>query len=95
MWGQCAMLSTEVIIVNRLGLHVRAASKLVRTASAYAAEVSLEVEGRRANGKSIMSVMLLAAGCGTSMTLEVDGEDELGALEALTGLIADRFGEEG
>jgi phosphocarrier protein HPr len=87
------MLSRQVTLSNRLGLHVRAASKLVRTASAYASEIFLEVGERRANGKSIMSVMLLAAGCGATLTLEVNGEDEDQALQALEELIADKFGE--
>ena len=87
------MLEREVFIKNRLGLHARAAAKLVGVASGYAAEVTLEKNGQRINGKSIMGVMMLAASKGTALRLTVDGEGETEAMQALVGLIDDKFGE--
>ena len=87
------MLEREVFIKNRLGLHARAAAKLVGVASGYAAEVTLEKNGQRINGKSIMGVMMLAASKGTAIRLTVDGEGETEAMQALVGLIDDKFGE--
>ena len=87
------MLEREVIIQNRLGLHARAAAKLVGIASGYAAEITLEKNGQRINGKSIMGVMMLAASKGTTLRLTVDGEGETEAMQALVGLIDDKFGE--
>lgn len=88
------MLSKEITIVNRLGLHARAAAKFVKLASEFGSEISVERNGRRVNGKSIMGVMMLAAGCGTVLRLEVTGNDEQEAFARLESLIADRFGEE-
>jgi len=88
------MKRREVTLVNRLGLHARAASKLVQRASEFGAEVWVLRDGRRVNAKSIMGVLLLAAPCGTELTLEADGEDAEEALEALAALIDDRFGED-
>jgi phosphocarrier protein len=87
------MASIEVEITNKLGLHARASAKLTQTASAYACEVWLERNGRRVNAKSIMGVMMLAAGKGTRLTIEATGEGEAEALAALQKLIADRFDE--
>lgn len=87
------MTSVEVELINRLGLHARAASKLVQTASGFESQVWLSHRGKRVNAKSIMGVLLLAAPCGSRLTLEVDGADEDAAAEAITGLVADRFGE--
>ena len=87
------MLEREVIIQNRLGLHARAAAKLVGIARGYAAEITLEKNGQRINGKSIMGVMMLAASKGTALRLTVDGEGETEAMQALVGLIDDKFGE--
>jgi phosphocarrier protein HPr len=87
------MLEREVTINNRLGLHARAAAKLVGVASGYAADVTLEKNGQRVNGKSIMGVMMLAASKGTMLRLTVDGEGETEALQALVDLIDDKFGE--
>lgn len=87
------MISREIRISNRLGLHARAAAKLVGIASGYGADVVLEKQGQRVNGKSIMGVMMLAASQGTSLQLSVDGEDETEALEALVALIDNKFGE--
>ena len=87
------MISREIEIINKLGLHARAAAKLVTTASQFRSEVTLERNGQRVNGKSIMGVMMLAASQGTRLTLEVDGGDELAAVDALVELVNDRFGE--
>jgi phosphocarrier protein len=82
-----------VEIVNKLGLHARAAAKFVTCASAFSSRVQVERGGRRVNGKSIMGVMMLAAAQGTSILLEISGEDEEAACAALEQLIANRFGE--
>ncbi|WP_376697093.1 HPr family phosphocarrier protein [Wenzhouxiangella sp. EGI_FJ10305] len=87
------MKDIELELVNRLGLHARAASKLVQTASSFDSQVWLSHRGKRVNAKSIMGVLLLAAPCGSRLTLEVDGSDEDAAAEAIAGLVADRFGE--
>jgi len=87
------MISREIEIINKLGLHARAAAKLVTTASQFRSEVTLERNGQRVNGKSIMGVMMLAASQGTRLTLEVDGGDEKAAVDALVELVNDRFGE--
>jgi len=87
------MIRQQVTIVNKLGLHARAAAKLVKTASTFACEVTLDKAGQTVNGKSIMGVMMLAASKGTELTLTTDGEDEQAAMTALTELIAERFGE--
>lgn len=87
------MKTIELELVNRLGLHARAASKLVQTASRFDSQVWLSHQGKRINAKSIMGVLLLAAPCGSRLTLEVDGSDEESAAEAIAALVADRFGE--
>ena len=87
------MASAEVQIVNKLGLHARASAKLTQVASGFACEVWLSRNGRRVNAKSIMGVMMLAAGKGSKVVLEAEGGDADAALAALTKLIADRFGE--
>jgi phosphocarrier protein HPr len=83
----------EIEIVNQLGLHARASAKLTQLAAQFKSEVWLARNGRRVNGKSIMGVMMLAAGIGTKVTLECNGADEAEALDALKKLIADKFGE--
>ena len=83
----------ELTIVNRLGLHARASAKLTQVASGFKSEVWLTRNGRRVNAKSIMGVMMLAAGKGASVLVEADGDDADAALAALRSLIADRFGE--
>ena len=88
-----AMIRTELEIINRLGLHARAAAKFVTCASGFDSIVQVEREGRRVNGKSIMGVMMLAAACGTSIVVEVEGDDEEAATAALVALVRDRFGE--
>ena len=87
------MPSVAAEIVNRLGLHARAAAKLTQLASAYQCEIWLSRSGRRVNAKSIMGVMMLAAGQGTQVLIEADGADAQAALDALARLIADKFGE--
>ncbi len=87
------MPQTEAEIVNKLGLHARAAAKLTQVASGFTAELWLSRNGRRVNAKSIMGVMMLAAGKGSRVLIEADGEDAEGALAAVVRLIAERFGE--
>ena len=87
------MIQQELLIVNRLGLHARAAAKFVSTASRFASDIQVERNGQRVNGKSIMGVMMLAASQGTRIQLWINGEDENQAGEALKSLVADRFGE--
>lgn len=87
------MQSETITIVNKLGLHARAAAKLVNTASRFRSDVRLRRDNKDANAKSIMGVMMLAAGKGTEMTLEVEGPDEEEALQAMKQLIEERFGE--
>jgi len=86
---------TDVEIVNKLGLHARAAAKLVSLASTFDCEVELEKDDRRVNGKSIMGVMMLAASQGTTVRMITDGPDEIEAMQQLTDLIVDCFGEGG
>ncbi len=88
------MIRKEIEIINKLGLHARAAAKLVTCAGAFTSQVRLECKGRRVNGKSIMDVMMLAAAQGSTLTLLIEGEDEAIAGAALERLIADRFGED-
>jgi phosphocarrier protein len=87
------MHSVSAEIVNKLGLHARAAAKLTHLAGNFQCDIWLSRSGRRVNAKSIMGVMMLAAGKGTSVLIEAEGADAEQALAALTKLIADRFGE--
>ena len=87
------MPSVDAAIVNRLGLHARAAAKLTHVASGFQCEIWLSRSGRRVNAKSIMGVMMLAAGKGSTVKIDAEGTDADAALAALTKLIADRFGE--
>lgn len=87
------MPTVDIEIINKLGLHARASAKLSQLASEYPCEVFLSKNGRRINAKSIMGVMMLAAGIGSVVTLETIGEQEEEALNAITALIHDRFGE--
>ena len=87
------MPSVDAAIVNRLGLHARAAAKLTHVASGFKCEIWLSRSGRRVNAKSIMGVMMLAAGKGSTVKIDAEGADADAALAALTKLIADRFGE--
>ncbi len=88
------MISGNVIIVNRLGLHARAASRLVNTASGFQSEIRVIKGVRSVNGKSIMGILTLAASTGTELTIEAEGSDEQAALEAVTHLINNRFDED-
>jgi phosphocarrier protein HPr len=83
-----------VTIVNKLGLHARAAAKLVTLASKFKSDIRIRRNGREVRGKSIMGVMMLAAGIGAQITLIAEGPDEAEAIDALARLIAERFGEE-
>jgi phosphocarrier protein len=87
------MQQREVEIVNKLGLHARASAKLTQLAAKYQCEVSIERKGRKVNAKSIMGVMMLAAGKGSMVTLETSGPHEDEAMEAIVSLIGDYFGE--
>ena len=87
------MLQTEAEIVNKLGLHARAAAKLTQLASGFQSEIWLTRNGRRVNAKSIMGVMMLAAGKGSKICIETEGTDADPALQALLKLVADKFGE--
>lgn len=87
------MLTHALTIRNKLGLHARASAKLSQTASRFAAEVWLSKGTQRVNAKSIMGVMMLAAGQGCELTLETQGADEQAALDAVTALVDDLFGE--
>ena len=87
------MVTRDLTIINKLGLHARAAAKFVGTASRFGAEIYLQRGGQRVNGKSIMGVMMLAASKGTTLVLTTEGEDEQNAADALERLIAERFGE--
>lgn len=87
------MIKTTVTISNKLGLHARASAKLTKLAGSFKSEVFMSRNGRRVNAKSIMGVMMLAAGIGTEITLETNGEREEEAMQALVDLINDKFGE--
>lgn len=87
------MERAEIEIINKLGLHARASAKLTQIASSFDSEVWLERSGRRVNAKSIMGVMMLAAGRGSTIIVETDGTDAPEALQAILALINDKFGE--
>ena len=87
------MIKTSISISNKLGLHARASAKLTKLAGSFRSEVFMSRNDRRVNAKSIMGVMMLAAGIGSIVELEVDGPDEEAALAALVALINDKFGE--
>ena len=88
------MISRELEIINKLGLHARAAAKLVKLCSRYESNIDIEKQGQRVNGKSIMGVMMLAASCGSTVTLYVEGSDEEQAADAVQDLIRRRFDED-
>ncbi|BBE10357.1 MAG: phosphocarrier protein [Glomeribacter sp. 1016415] len=89
------MLQQETTIINKLGLHARASAKLTQLAARYQCQIWITRNGRRINAKSIMGVMMLAAGLGSSVLIEADGVDEIDAMAAMLALIADKFGEGG
>jgi phosphocarrier protein HPr len=86
--------SRTVTVVNRLGVHARAAAKFVHLATRFQATILVARDGRQMDGKSIMGILLLAAACGSTVTISADGSDEEAALDALSSLIADGFGED-
>jgi len=87
------MQQKPVTIVNKLGLHARAAAKFVTTASTFASSIDIEKNGQKVNGKSIMGVMMLAASRGTRLIIMAEGEDEKEAVDSLERLIEEKFGE--
>jgi phosphocarrier protein len=87
------MIKSTVRINNKLGLHARASAKLTKLASGFQSDIFMSRNGRRVNAKSIMGVMMLAAGIGSEVELETDGADERAAMDALIALIEDKFGE--
>lgn len=88
------MLEQSLIIINKLGLHARAAGKLVETTSRFSSDITIEKDGRNVDGKSIMAMMMLAAAKGTEIKIKTNGEDEKEAIEAIATLINNRFGED-
>ena len=88
------MISRELEIVNRLGLHARAAAKLVKLSASFDSDIDIEKDGQRVNSKSIMGVMMLAASCGSTVTLHADGPDEERAVGEIADLVERRFDEE-
>lgn len=88
------MAQRTVDLVNRLGLHARAAAKLVHLTSRFSSQISVRHDEEEVNGKSILGLLLLAAPCGSTLTFTADGEDEQQALDAIQELVAGRFGEE-
>ncbi len=87
------MIKTTTTISNKLGLHARASAKLTKLAGSFPCEVWMSKSERRVNAKSIMGVMMLAAGKGSTVEIDIDGEREQEAMDALVALIADKFGE--
>ena len=87
------MIRTIVTISNKLGLHARASAKLTKLAGTFGCDVFMSRNGRRVNAKSIMGVMMLAAGIGTEVEIETEGPDEQQAMDALLALVNDKFGE--
>jgi len=87
------MIKKNITISNKLGLHARASAKLTKLASTFKSDIFMSRNGRKVNAKSIMGVMMLAAGIGTDVEIETVGEDEQAAMDALTVLIDDKFGE--
>ncbi|KLI97309.1 HPr family phosphocarrier protein [Luteimonas sp. FCS-9] len=89
------MIERELLVANKLGLHARATAKLVQVLSGFRCNATLVAKGREVNAKSIMGVMLLAAGYGTRVVLRLEGDDEAAAMEAAAALFERRFDEEG
>ena len=88
------MIERELLIANRLGLHARATAKLVQTVAPFRSSITVAAKGREVNAKSIMGVMLLAAGQGTTVTVRADGEDEAAAVDAVAALFERKFDED-
>jgi phosphocarrier protein len=87
------MIKSSIVISNKLGLHARASAKLTKLAGSFRSDVHLSRNARRVNAKSIMGVMMLAAGMGSEIEIETEGEDEQAAMGALRALIEGKFGE--
>ncbi len=87
------MIKSKVLISNKLGLHARASAKLTKLAGGFLSEIHLSRNGRRVNAKSIMGVMMLAAGMGAEVEIEIEGADEVTAMDALVALVSSKFGE--
>ncbi|PZP28760.1 MAG: HPr family phosphocarrier protein [Roseateles depolymerans] len=87
------MIKSTLTISNKLGLHARASAKLTKLAGSFKCDIHMSRNGRRVNAKSIMGVMMLAAGLGSTVELETDGADEQAAQDAITALVNDKFGE--
>lgn len=87
------MQKQRLTIINKLGLHARAASKFAQTSARFSADIKVHCQGKSVDGKSVMALMLLAAAKGTELELEVEGRDENDALGAICELVTDRFGE--
>jgi phosphocarrier protein len=87
------MIKTSISISNKLGLHARASAKLTKLAGSFQSDVFMSRNGRRVNAKSIMGVMMLAAGLGSEVEIETSGSDEQAAMDGLVALINDKFGE--
>ena len=87
------MIKTNISISNKLGLHARASAKLTKLTTSFKSDVAMTRNGRRVNAKSIMGVMMLAAGMGAEIEIETEGEDEQPAMDAIVALINDKFGE--
>lgn len=88
------MIEQQLEIINKLGLHARAAAKLVKLSSGFTSAIDIEKNDQRVNCKSIMGVMMLAASCGSTVTLYIDGPDEREAMDAISELINNRFDED-
>lgn len=88
------MIERELVITNRLGLHARATAKLVQTVAPFRSSITVAAKGREVNAKSIMGVMLLAAGQGTSVMVRAEGEDEAAAVDAVAALFERKFDED-
>jgi phosphocarrier protein len=88
------VIKSAIVISNKLGLHARASAKLTKLAGSFRSDVHLSKGQRRVNAKSIMGVMMLAAGLGTEIEIETEGDDEQAAMDAIVALISDKFGEE-
>ncbi|MGO2354520.1 MAG: HPr family phosphocarrier protein [Marinomonas foliarum] len=88
------MLEESIVIINKLGLHARAAGKLIETTTRFSCDITIEKDGRNVDGKSIMAMMMLAAGKGTEINIKANGEDEQDAINAIVELINNRFGED-
>ena len=87
------MQKRTITVSNKLGLHARPSAKLTQVSAGFKSAVWIERKGRRVNAKSIMGVMMLAAGIGTTVEIETDGPDEVAAMDAVAALFADKFGE--